>query len=102
MQDFWNINAGNVATILVMLGGIVGVWFKMRFQLDSLSEKLRTQEAVIREFESKGVILVLGQHEARLVKLETLQLTLGMMQTDIALIKQSLNSGPYKHQQIDA
>jgi uncharacterized membrane protein YqgA involved in biofilm formation len=91
MDEFLKINVGQVVTILVVLGGIVGVWFKMRWQLEALSEKIRTQETVIREFESKGVILVLGQHEARLIKLEALQLTLGLMQTDIALIKQSLN-----------
>lgn len=92
MDDFWKVNAAQVATILVVIGGIVGVWFKMRWQLESLSEKIKTQESIIREFESKGVILVLGQHEARLVKLEALQLTLGVMQTDIALIKQAINN----------
>ena len=100
MDEFLKINVGQVVTILVVLGGIVGVWFKMRWQLEGLSEKIRTQETVIREFESKGVILVLGQHEARLVKLEALQLTLGLMQTDIALIKQSLNQSR-RDQQIE-
>jgi uncharacterized membrane protein YqgA involved in biofilm formation len=100
MDEFLKINVGQVVTILVVLGGIVGVWFKMRWQLEALSEKIRTQETVIREFESKGVILVLGQHEARLIKLEALQLTLGLMQTDIALIKQSLNQSR-RDQQID-
>jgi uncharacterized membrane protein YqgA involved in biofilm formation len=100
MEEFLKINVGQVVTILVVLGGIVGVWFKMRWQLEALSEKIRTQETVIREFESKGVILVLGQHEARLIKLEALQLTLGLMQTDIALIKQSLNQSR-RDQQID-
>jgi len=92
MNDFFKINIGQVISILAFLGGAAGVWFKMKFQLDSVAEKLRNQEAIIREFESKGVILVLGQHEARLVKLEALQATLGTMQTDIALIKQSVEN----------
>jgi uncharacterized membrane protein YqgA involved in biofilm formation len=101
MDDFWKVNAAQVATILVVIGGIVGVWFKMRFQLENLSEKIKMQESVIREFESKGVILVLGQHEARLVKLEALQLTLGVMQTDIALIKQAL-SNSWRDKQLES
>ena len=92
MNDFLKINIGQVVTILVFLFGAVGVWFKMRFKLEALDDKLRVQESVIREFEAKGVLLVLGQHEARLVKLEALQSTLNTMQTDIALIKQSLRT----------
>lgn len=91
-KDFFQVNIGQVISIIVFLVGAVGVWFKMRFKLDSLDEKLKTQESVVREFESKGVLLVLGQHEARLQKLESLQLTLGKMETDIALIKQALEN----------
>jgi hypothetical protein len=89
--EFFKVNIGQVINGLIFVGGIVAVWMRMRYQLETVTDKLKSQEAIVREFESKGVLLVLGQHEARLVKLEALQTTLSLMQTDIALIKQSLS-----------
>lgn len=91
MNDFFKVNIGQVATLVVFLAGTLGVWYRMRFQLEELDEKVKTQSVIVREFEAKGVLLVLGQHEARLTKLEALQATLNAMQIDIAVIKTAVN-----------
>lgn len=97
MADFFKITAGQVITWFALLFGAAGVWWKMRYQLDSMNERQAKFEAVVRELESKGVIMVLGQHEARLAKLEALQQTLSDMRTDIALIKQAMRIGEDGH-----
>lgn len=87
LDDFFKVNIGQVVSMLVFASGALGVWFKMKFKLESLEEKLKNQDAIVREFESKGVLLVIGQHEARITKLEALQETLNSMRVDIAVIK---------------
>lgn len=89
-NEFWKVNIGNIITIVVFVVGAIGVWYKDRFRNDEHAVKIQKMESSLKEFESKGVLLVLGQHEARLAKLEGLQNTLNTMSTDVALIKQSI------------
>ena len=90
MQSFWQINLGNVMTILCGVVSIVVVWQKMRDKVEEITGRQTKTEQEVGELTRMGIITTLNQHERRITMLETLAVEVSAIKADLGWIKDRL------------
>ena len=94
LKDFWQINFGQVVSVIVFTFGAVMVWQKMRDKLDSLEKETDRNTSDIESMTKIGLLTTINQHERRITELEELSRDYREMRTDIRWIKEKLNCRP--------
>lgn len=91
VTDFWQINAGQVFSIIVFFAGAVAVWQKMRDKLEVIEKVTDRNTNDIESMTKLGIITTIQQHERRLANLESTVIDIREMKTDLRWMKERMD-----------